>query len=103
MMISPASSQETSDAPPAAFAAVSAPSNQPEPMMEPSEMNINDVRPTLRRRPAVAPLASAGFDTSDTTHLRSGPSGPIRSCCARRRRPPSADRVITGCDSVKPL
>ena len=67
MMITPASTQETSDAPPAALAAVSAPSNQPEPMIEPSEMNINDVRPTLRRRPLVAPFPS------DTTHLRSGP------------------------------
>jgi hypothetical protein len=97
MMITPASSHEISDAPPAALAAVSAPNSQPEPMIEPSEMNINDVRPTLRRKPLVAPFAS------DTTHLRSGPSGPIRPCCARRRRPPSAEGVITGCDSVKPL
>ena len=69
MMITPASTHETSDAPPAAFAAVSAPSSQPEPMIEPSEMNINDVRPTLRRRPLGAPF------TSDTTHLPSGPVG----------------------------
>jgi hypothetical protein len=38
-------------------------------MIEPSEMNINDVRPTLRRRPLGAPF------TSDNTHLRSGPLG----------------------------
>jgi hypothetical protein len=43
-------------------------------MIEPSEMNINDVRPTLRRNPGVAPpadpfVSAAGFDTSDTTHL----------------------------------
>ena len=57
-MITPASTHETSDAPPAAFAAVSAPSSQPEPMIEPSEMNINDVRPTLRRRPLGAPFTS---------------------------------------------
>jgi len=38
-------------------------------MIEPSEMNINDVRPTLRRRPLGAPF------TSDATHLRSGPVG----------------------------
>src|SRR6476659_9439551 len=97
MMITPATSQEISDAPPAAFAAVNAPSNQPEPMIEPSEMNINDVKPTLRRSPPAAAFAS------DTTHLRCGPCGPIRLCCARRRHAPSADRVITGCDSVKPF
>jgi len=34
------------------------PSSQPEPMIEPSEMNINDVRPTLRRRPLGAPFTS---------------------------------------------
>jgi len=97
MMIIPASTHETSDAPPAAFAAVSAPSSQPEPMIEPSEMNINDVRPTLRRRPLGAPFAS------DTTYSEAVPSGPIRPCCARPPRLPSASRVITGCDSVKPL
>ena len=97
MMITPASTHETSDAPPAAFAAVSAPSSQPEPMIEPSEMNINDVRPTLRRRPLGAPF------TSDTTHLRSGPVWTDRPCCARPPRLPSASRVITDCDSIKPL
>ena len=65
-MITPASSQEISDAPPAAFAAVSAPSSHPEPMIEPSEMNINDVRPTLRCR---CPDSAAGFDRSVTKHL----------------------------------
>src|SRR6476620_7224550 len=100
MMITPASSQEISDAPPAAFAAVNAPSNQPEPMIEPSEMNINDVKPTLRCR---CPDSAAGFDRSVTKHLPwRALSEPIRSCCAWCRCAPSAEKVITGCDSVKP-
>ena len=78
MMITPASTHETSDAPPAAFAAVSAPSSQPEPMIEPSEMNINDVRPTLRRRPlgAHAPPKRSRLD-------RSGHAGRGRHACHR--------------------
>ena len=85
MMITPASTQEISDAPPAAFAAVSAPSSQPEPMIEPSEMNINDVRPTLRRR---CPASAAGFDRSVTTHLRMRP-GRDRSGHAARGAAPA--------------
>ncbi len=39
---------ERIDAPPATFDAVSAPSSQPEPMMEPSEMDVSPRRLTAR-------------------------------------------------------
>src|ERR1700712_5241572 len=56
--MTPASSQDRIDAPPADFAAVRAPSNQPDPMIEPSEMNISALNPTVRRSPV--PVTTGG-------------------------------------------
>ena len=61
-MITPASSQDTIDAPPADVAAVNAPSSQPEPMIEPSETNINATKPTSRRNPGWAAGAAPRTD-----------------------------------------
>src|SRR3978361_1130124 len=58
MTMTPASTQDRIDAPPADFAAVRAPSSPPDPMIEPSEMNISALNPTVRRRPV--PVVSAG-------------------------------------------
>jgi hypothetical protein len=62
-MITPARSHDTSDAPPADVAAVNAPSNQPDPMIEPNETNISAIKPTSRRNPGWAPDVSLRSDT----------------------------------------
>src|SRR5579875_2779555 len=58
MTMTPARIHDRIDAPPADFAAVSAPNSQPDPMIEPSEMNISALNPTVRRRPV--PVVSTG-------------------------------------------
>jgi hypothetical protein len=62
-MITPASTQDTTDAPPADVAAVNAPSNQPDPMIDPNETNINAIKPTSRRNPGWASDAPLRTDT----------------------------------------
>src|SRR5579884_1955613 len=62
-MITPASSQDTSEAPPADVAAVNAPSSQPDPMIDPNETNISAIKPTSRRNPGRAPDTSLRSDT----------------------------------------
>jgi hypothetical protein len=56
-MITPASTQDTIDAPPADVAAVNAPSSQPDPMIEPNETNISAIKPTSRLNPGSDPDA----------------------------------------------
>ncbi|GGF16249.1 hypothetical protein GCM10011399_07600 [Subtercola lobariae] len=46
--------------PPANFAAVSAPSNQPEPMMEPSETKVRPQNPTVRFKAGESPAPPDG-------------------------------------------
>src|SRR5581483_10516557 len=62
-MITPASSQDTSEAPPADVAAVNAPSSQPDPMIDPNETNISAIKPTSRRNPGRIPDVSLCSDT----------------------------------------
>src|ERR1700754_2254135 len=47
----PASNHDNTDAPPATLAAVNAPNNHPDPIIEPSETSINAIGPTSRRNP----------------------------------------------------
>jgi hypothetical protein len=63
-MITPASTHDTKDAPPADVAAVNAPSSQPDPMIDPSETNIKAIKPTLRRNPGWASDAALRTDAS---------------------------------------
>src|SRR5882757_724526 len=53
-----ASTQETNDAGPAVLAAVSAPSNQPEPMIDPSEMKVRPQNP-IERFSSCVPVVAA--------------------------------------------
>jgi hypothetical protein len=47
-------SQDRIAAGPAATTAFSAPYNQPEPMMEPTEAHMSPISPTSRRRPSLS-------------------------------------------------
>ena len=47
----PPSTQDTIEAGPASFEAVSAPNSQPEPMIDPTPANSRPTRPTSRRIP----------------------------------------------------
>src|SRR4051794_20322085 len=58
MTTTPARIHDRMEAPPADFAAVRAPSSQPDPIIEPSEMNISALNPTVRRSPV--PVVSTG-------------------------------------------
>jgi hypothetical protein len=49
-MMTPARIQDTDEAPPATLDALSAPSNQPDPMIDPSDVNINANTPASRRK-----------------------------------------------------
>ncbi len=61
-----ARTHEISDAGPAFCAALSAPSSQPEPMIEPRETNISPQKPTERCSPGPSPVAAAGLSTCVT-------------------------------------
>src|SRR2546423_3590154 len=68
-----ASTQDSSDAGPATVAALSAPSSQPEPMIEPSETNIRPQKPTARCR--LPGTLSCAVVTSAVTWTSGWPRG----------------------------
>src|SRR3569833_3235151 len=55
-----ASTQESNDAGPASLAAVSAPSSQPDPMIEPRDANMSPQNPTSLHKRFSAPTAPVG-------------------------------------------
>src|SRR6516165_9075464 len=71
---------DTSDAGPATTAALSAPSSHPDPMIDPSEMNVRPQKPTLRCN--WAPGAACGLSASTLSAITSPPPG---ETCSRRR------------------
>src|ERR1700712_3156225 len=76
MTMTPARIQERIDAPPADFAAVRAPNSQPDPMIEPSEMNISALNPTVRRSPV--PVVSTGPSAVVDMDLPEADGGRVR-------------------------
>src|ERR1700712_3488395 len=67
-----ASTQEINDAGPAVCAAPGARSSQPDPMIEPSETNINPQKPIVLRKCGLPP--EGGADDSETAMMTSLPA-----------------------------
>src|SRR4051794_33473363 len=89
MTMTPARIQDRIEAPPADLAAVRAPSSQPDPMIEPSEMNISALNPTVRRSPV--PVVSAGPSAVVDMDLQSHDGDRMRDASEGGRRVRYAD------------